>query len=187
MNNILEEHIDNIYKNQLIFINKIKEFLNEISQKKFYCYINKNKIFNLHMYYFEEIIENQLFLYEKYNYENLIFSYINKIDNLDLFISKINNKKYLIKYDIINNKWSLIISNTEDNFCYVILNFICFDNLINYFKSKLYNKNNNYSIVPYLNIKEYIKNKYEEDYNELINEFKVFTINKKVIKKITKK
>ena len=193
MLNEIDNHINNIYECQTIFISKLYEILYKLTNIKFYCNINKKNILNLTLYYFEEILDDKSFIFLNCNYHDLICSNIDNITDLNNFINNmhLDNKKYIIKYDIINDKWSLLLCNMNDNYCYILINFKPIDILINYFSNK--NKkisneySNKYAIVPYINIIDHIKNKEYNEMNNLINKLDKLTINKSVKKNILKR
>lgn len=193
MQNEIDEYYNNIYKCKSDFIYNICELLYNITKIKFYCNLDKKNVLNLSIFYFEEIIDNETFIFEKCNYHDLICS--NIVNNLHITeflnnnLKTIINKKFIIKYDTVNNKWTLLLCFTDDNFCYILVNFKILDELINFFNNNNYLLNTyKYAIVPYINLEDYLNKKNENELEGLINNFDNMIINKKVKKdKIKKK
>jgi hypothetical protein len=135
-------------------------------------------------YILSKIFDKKCIFYK--NYENIYFKYFTFISNLQskynkehniIYIEKISNINYNIKYKFINNnKYKLVCSilhiiNTDNNIDHVVVGYICnkkyyiYDsNNINIeidwrYKQNILNINNyngNYKFESYINI--YIKN-----------------------------
>jgi len=192
MQNEIDNYYNNIYKCQTDFIFYLCEELYKITKIKFYCNLDKRTILNLSIFYFEEIINNEQFIFEKYNYHDLICSNIENNSNIEKFLKNnfktLNNKKFIIKYDTLNNKWTLLLCFTDDIFCYILVNFKILDELINFFNTNSHFLNiNNYAIVPYINLKDYFFKNNDNEIDIIINKLDNLVINKKVIKNINKK
>ena len=192
MQNEIDDYYNNVYKCKSDFVFNLCELLYKITKIKFYCNLNKRTILNLSIFYFEEIINNEKFIFEDYNYHDLVCSNIDNNLNLKEFLNDnfktIINKKFIIKYDSINNKWTLLLCFIEDNFCYILVNFKLLEELITFFNnnSQLLNSYK-YAIVPYINLEEYYIKKSENEFDDLINKLDNLTINKRVIKNKIKK
>jgi hypothetical protein len=184
MIHIVNNHIENIYNCQLNFINNICFLLFKLTNKKFNCIINKKNILNLCYYHFEEITNNELKSFN--DFDKLIY------DNFNNLNQKLDNLRLVIKYDIINDTWSLF--NINDIYCYIIIKSIKLEeclNLINdnYYLNKIKNLQiiNKYAIVPYIDIQQNLIKKTEKDLDDLIENINNLSLNKKVIKNIIKK
>ena len=202
MQNEIDNYYNDIYKCQSKFVYNLCEELYKITKIKFYCNHDKKTILNLSILYFEEVIDNQPFIFEKYNYYDLICSNIVKNSHISDFFKNnfqtLTNKKFIIKYDTLNNRWTLLLCFTDDNFCYILVNFKILDELINFFYNNSYLLNTyKYAIVPYINLEDYYlkKNDNEMDHlkkndnemDHLKNKLDNLVINKKVIKNKIKK
>lgn len=190
MQNEIDNYYNNIDKCQTEFVYNLCEELYKITKIKFYCNLDKRTILNLSIFYFEEIINNEKFIFENYNYHDLICSNIDNNSNIEDYLKNnlknLTNKKFIIKFDTLNNRWTLLLCFMDDNFCYILVNFKVLDELIYFFNNKLLNTYK-YAIVPYINLEEYLLKKNENGIDLIINKLDNLVINKKVIKNKIKK
>ena len=158
----------------LLFNNKLIDFISHIQYNN-----HELKSYQINNDFFEVLHSNNI-----YECNNINESLKNQIDPYTFFnknqLPKINNKyklyknlncsnineknnyKYIIKYNSIDNLISLYLLNNKENVYDILIDSKIFNELNIFFLNMQNIENNKMAIVPYINIKKKVINKYKQ-------------------------